>query len=219
MTAALENPFADDQTLRQQARLAALRYRRRLPSAVVGEDYQAELSDQPSVRLLPGTRLPPGIRFDGQQGLSGVAAVAGSYVVEFAECGLASVRRWLLEVTDAPRLEIAREPLPAASVGSYLCTHLRLTNPSLPVIWSVSDGRLPPGLRLDAHSGRLYGVPTQAGVWCCSLRAQLGAGAARAPLAVVVRPTQGPRRVPALSGQGVLAELRMRHAGGAVPST
>jgi hypothetical protein len=219
MNAALENPFADDQTLRLQARMAALRYRRRLPSAVVGEDYQAELSDQPSVRLLPGTRLPPGIRFDGQQELSGVPAVAGSYVVEFAECGLASVRRWLLEVTDAPRLEIAREPLPAASVGSYLCTHMRLTNPSLPVIWSVSDGRLPTGLRLDAHSGRLYGVPTQAGVWCCSLRAQLGACTALAPLAVVVRPAQGPRRVPALSSQGVLAELRTRHAGWAVPST
>lgn len=219
MNAAIENPFADDQTLRLQARLAALRYRRRLPSAVVGEDYQAELSDQPSVRLLPGTRLPPGIRFDGQQELSGVPAVAGSYVVEFAECGLASVRRWLLEVTDAPRMEIAREPLPAASVGSYLCTHMRLTNPSLPVIWSVSDGRLPSGLRLDAHSGRLYGVPTQAGVWCCSLRAQLGACTALAPLAMVVRPGQGPRRVPALSSQGVLAELRTRHAGWAVPST
>lgn len=208
------DPFADDQVLRLQARLAALRYRRRLPSAAVGEDYQTELSDQP-VRLLPGTRLPSGIRFDPTIGLNGIPAVAGSYVVEFEETPDGPVRRWLLEVAEAPRLDIVRESLPAASVGSYLCAQMRLATPSLPVIWSVCDGRLPPGLRLDAHSGRLYGVPTQAGVWCCSLRAQLGAQAALAPLALVVSPA---RAAPTLPVRGLLAEVRRRHVGLAAPA-
>ncbi|GMU43525.1 MAG: hypothetical protein IT479_12925 [Xanthomonadales bacterium] len=207
------DPFADDPVLRLQARLAALRYRRRLPSAVAGEEYQAELSDQP-VRLLPGTRLPPGIAFDPAAGLAGVPAVAGSFVVEFEEGPAGPVRRWLLEVAEAPRLEIVRETLPVASVGSYLCAHMRLATPWIPVIWSVCDGRLPPGLRLDAHSGRLYGVPTQAGVWCCSLRAQSGARAALAPLALVVSPA---RAAPSLPVRGLLAEVRRRHAGWAAP--
>lgn len=108
-------------------------------------------------------------------------------------------------------MEIVRESLPVASMGTYLCTHIRLTVPSLPAIWSVSDGRLPPGLRLDAHSGRLYGVPIQAGVWCCGLHAQLGTHSALAPLAMVVSPASAPFRVQPAFSRGLLAEIRMRY--------
>lgn len=95
MNSSMQNPFADSHLLRQQARLAALRYRRRLPSATVGESHQSLLSDQPDVELLGGTHLPPGVHFEQGLGLIGTPAAAGSYVVEFEERPAGGVRRWL----------------------------------------------------------------------------------------------------------------------------
>lgn len=212
MARSMQDPFADNAALRGHARLAALRYSRRLPSAVVGECYHVELTDQPQVRRLAGTQLPPGMCFgDGDRVLSGLPEAAGTFVVEFEELQGGQVRRWVLEVADPPQPQIARTPLPAASVGVYFSASMRLCTPDATVIWSVCDGRLPPGLRLDAHSGRLYGVPTQAGVWCCSVRAQQGVRASLAPLALVVGARVSPCESARTPVASVLHEVRARH--------
>lgn len=120
-------------------------------------------------------------------------------------------RRWLLEVSDPPRLEIVREAVPAASVGKYLRTCLRLTTASIPALWSVSSGRLPPGLQLDARSGSLYGIPTHAGVWCSCIRASVGSSSAVTSLVLVVRPSALQHPSLSTQGQSLLENVRSRH--------
>ena len=175
MLATAVNGSLEDVRLRRQARLAVLRYTRRLPSATVGECYQALLSDQPRLRLLGGSELPSGLRLDADsRELCGIPVHAGRYPIELEE--LPGGRRWRfeLEVIEAARPTIAHLRLPALHVGSALDMPILLESPCVNVIWSVGDGRLPPGLRLQADSGRLHGIPTTPGVWCCSLRAQAG---------------------------------------------
>jgi|GEM_PF-1839888 len=71
-----------------------------------------------------------------------------------------------------PPLSIAPTELPSAVVGESYTQDL--DTEAARGTWVVSDGALPPGLRLDADSGTISGVPTLAGSYDFTITVQSG---------------------------------------------
>jgi Putative Ig domain len=71
-----------------------------------------------------------------------------------------------INLTVAARLAITKNPLRPAKIGVLYSARLSKSGGVAPVSWSVVDPtRLPLGLRLNAKTGRLYGVPRRAGTY------------------------------------------------------
>lgn len=64
-------------------------------------------------------------------------------------------------VLDPKMIVLAR--LPTARQGSSFTASLQVVGGRKPHFWTVSEGRLPPGLFLDAQTGRISGIPQQPG--------------------------------------------------------
>jgi hypothetical protein len=60
-------------------------------------------------------------------------------------------------------LTITTESLPSTMVGSTVNLTLAATGGALPLAWQVREGKLPPGLKLNASSGLIAGKPTVPG--------------------------------------------------------
>jgi hypothetical protein len=60
-------------------------------------------------------------------------------------------------------LQIHAIPEQGAIAGQQYSLPLSVMGGTHPYHWHVVKGELPPGCRLDAHSGRIFGVPTSAG--------------------------------------------------------
>ncbi len=60
---------------------------------------------------------------------------------------------------------ITTSGLPNGVVGDTYSFELQSVNGLPPVAWQVSDGELPPGLRLDSKAGTIGGTPTQIGTY------------------------------------------------------
>lgn len=63
----------------------------------------------------------------------------------------------------AQNLQIQAVPPQGAVVGQDYALPLTATGGSGPYTWKLVSGTLPPGLKLQAHSGKLLGVPTTVG--------------------------------------------------------
>jgi Putative Ig domain len=61
------------------------------------------------------------------------------------------------------QLAITTSGLPNGVVGDRYEFQLQSSNGLAPISWKVSDGQLPPGLRLDPKDGVIAGIPTQIG--------------------------------------------------------
>lgn len=205
--------FHMDTTPAQALILQTQRTARCLPAARVGKAYLAPLTDQPGVRLLPGTHLPLGLELsrDGRS-LVGTPVQSGSFWVEFAERDERQRCRWVLQVTRPdPVWAIAAPSVPSLAVGSRFSLDLALTGAAERPIWYVASGQLPPGVRLHAHSGALYGIPTTPGDWSCSIG--VAADDTRCELPLTLRVLAAPRHrvtTPSL--------VRVRSAASALPS-
>ncbi len=62
-------------------------------------------------------------------------------------------------------LTLSTTSLPSVSVGSNVNTVIGATGGAQPYTWHLDGGKLPPGLKLDIHSGALVGIPTAAGTY------------------------------------------------------
>lgn len=60
-------------------------------------------------------------------------------------------------------LTITTAALPAAVPRQQYEAKLEASGGTPPLIWSISDGKLPPGLELDPKSGAISGTPLEAG--------------------------------------------------------
>jgi hypothetical protein len=74
-------------------------------------------------------------------------------------CGAATIAP-----AQAP-LSITTTTLPSISAGSNVRLKINVTGGAQPLIWSVTGGKLPPGLKLNATRGLISGVPTAPGTF------------------------------------------------------
>lgn len=56
-------------------------------------------------------------------------------------------------------------PPQGAVVGQSFSLPVTVTGGIMPYTWSLADGKLPPGLRLQPHKGAVVGVPTTTGTY------------------------------------------------------
>lgn len=97
-------------------------------------------------------------------------------------------------------IAIGTNALPDATVGVPYDVGLFARRAPQPVVWSVAQGGLPPGLSLDGPSGILSGTPTEDGLFDVVLRASAGTAFADKPFSLrVLTPT-----VPLRIASGVL---------------
>jgi hypothetical protein len=107
-------------------------------------------------------------------------------------------------------------PLPGCTLGE-------LASGSCPFTWSVVQGQLPAGLRLNPVTGQVLGTPSAEGSSSFVVRAALDDGragtrsltiAVRQPLAIDARAPFGARGAPTLSEVGVPFAARLAASGG-----
>jgi hypothetical protein len=91
--------------------------------------------------------------------------------------GAKAKHEFTLTVREAAPLVVPEQKLPAANVGGYF-EHRLVCSGGIDGenVWSVKEGDLPPGLRLDSD-GRLWGASGREGVFTFSVAASCGTGA------------------------------------------
>jgi lysophospholipase L1-like esterase len=148
-------------------------------SASLGEPYSFHLAatghPAPTVSVSAGA-LPPGLALDPSTGtISGTPTARGRHVftVEAHNGAGADEQDVVLDVLDRA-VFTSGEPVPA-TVGLPYDFTLTATGHPAPS-FEVVAGSLPDGLYLDARSGRLRGVPTEAGSHEVTVRAANGVG-------------------------------------------
>lgn len=112
------------------------------------------------------TGLPSGFTLDPATGVitgtSGVASAAAVKVTVTDALGLTNTIDVDLPV--AARLALRKAALPAARVGALYSARLATLGGVSPFQWTTV-GRLPLGIKLNAKTGRLYGVARKAGTY------------------------------------------------------
>ena len=151
-----------------------------LPDAVVGVSYDAKISlrsDVPVVwAAVPDKSLDLTISPSGH--LIGVPKYAGRYSVYVTatlspDIGEGSDKTYYIIVRKAPA--IMASALPAGKVGNVYTSTALSSDGTAPVVWSVSEGKLPNGLTLS-QNGHLYGTPKESGPFVFTVKAQNKAG-------------------------------------------
>lgn len=109
--------------------------------------------------------LPAGLTFDAASGeIEGIPTESGVSELMFEVTdinGVSTSRQLSLTVHEAPA--ITTDTLPATTVGETYSQAVASTGGTPPLVWSVSEGTLPPGIALNAATGQLSGEPTTAG--------------------------------------------------------
>src|SRR2546430_8696786 len=89
-------------------------------------------------------------------------------------------------------LNIATSLLPAASVNQPYQVTLATGGGTIPFVWTVASGTLPPGLLLNGNDGRITGIPTATGAFNFTVRVQDATLAtATRPLTLQIVPSGG----------------------------
>jgi len=118
--------------------------------------------------------LPPGLSLNTGTGLfSGIPTEAGEfsfYIVARNDYG-ESIRNFSIRVVAPPPGSpfIQTESLADAVVGYSYFQTLQATGDS-PMVWTIHNGFLPPGLSLHATAGTISGTPTTSGRFTFTLR-------------------------------------------------
>jgi hypothetical protein len=97
------------------------------------------------------------------------------YFTLWVDAGATSGRDWAVWATAEVRpvgVVITTDcPLPDATVGHAYFTKLEAVGGNPPYHWIISDGSLPPILRLNADTGAITGTPAEAGTWAFRITA------------------------------------------------
>lgn len=199
-----------------------------LPAGTVGSAYsvplQSNRAEPPTWALVAGS-LPPGLTLNPGTGvISGTPTTAGAFSFSVQ----VSVNTVYGVLTSPPQalsitvvvpvtLTITTTALAEATLDQeYLFTlSYSLTGSTAPVVWEITGGSLPGGIRLDPATGVLRGTPGGIGEFPVTFRARLVNGqlqsAPRSYLLKVIGPplSLSPSSMPqGAVGQAYLVELR-----------
>jgi hypothetical protein len=144
-----------------------------LANATVGTPYttsvQATGGVPPYSWTLPANSLPPGLTFNTTSGqISGTPTTAGvfSFFPTVTDSSIPpqtftspAGKPVTITVAGAPTLKAVTPTLPAGAVATGYSATLVATGGVPPYTWAVTSGQLPSGLRLNAQSGSISGIP------------------------------------------------------------
>lgn len=195
-----------------------------LPGGVAGTPYSTALTatngSGPYTFAVTSGSLPPGLSLSAGGALAGTPTKGGSYTFTVQASGSGAspgTRTYTLAIA----LGVAPTALPAGVTGVAYSQALSLTGATAPVVFTVADGALPPGLTLGAD-GVISGVPTQKGAYAFTAKAtdaSSAAGSATYTLTIGSPTlTAAPARLPK-AVRGVAYDERLSAAGGATPYT
>jgi hypothetical protein len=145
-----------------------------MPSAVAGEAYSLGLTATGGTTpyrwmVAPGSSLPPGSSLNPSSGfIGGTPAVAGdfTFAIEVVDSVGAKKSKSFTMVVRLNELRITTGSLlPAGAEQSRYLVTIHASGGVAPYSWTVTEGRLPPGLVLDASSGVLAGTAILPGVF------------------------------------------------------
>jgi subtilisin family serine protease len=157
-----------------------------LPGGTVGQSYSQTLSatggKTPYTWSVSSGNLPPGLTLGGSSAvISGTPTSAGSYsfTVQVADGRQTDTQVLSIVVAAAPSaLAITTTSLPQGRAGVSYSADVTASGGSGSYTWTLSSGRLPPGLSLASGtpSATISGVPNKKGTWTFTLRVRDGAG-------------------------------------------
>ncbi len=148
-----------------------------LPSGTIGSSYSATLATQNAAGTVSfavtNGSLPTGLALAPTTGIfSGTPTTAGTstFTVTATDAQGQTAQR-SLSIIIAPAFAISTASLPNGTVGATYATTVTTQNGTGGVVFSISDGFLPPGLTLAANTGVISGTPTTAGSSTFTIRA------------------------------------------------
>jgi hypothetical protein len=132
------------------------------------------------------TNLPAGVTLDAASGtVSGTPTVAAAgHVNVTVTDSLGLTTSLSLSLPVVARLSLNHTPLTAAKVGRIYSFRLARVGGARPFTWSATG--LPAGIKLNAKTGRLYGMAKKAGTYHVRVRVTDGLGAG-ASVSVVLK--------------------------------
>jgi hypothetical protein len=140
--------------------------------------------------------LPAGLTLRAGGSIVGAPRVAGVYrFTVTATDKRGSVATYPGRITVAARLRVRTRRLPSATVGHAYRAKLAEVGGAAPMLWEITRGRLPRGIRLDRVRGVLAGTARKAGAHRVSV--EVGDGLkvkATRTLTLIVRPSSASRR-------------------------
>jgi hypothetical protein len=123
--------------------------------------------------------LPPGVTLNQSGIVSGTPTTTGSFAfsVRVQDTAGQSAERQLT-LTVNPGLTIPACPAGVAETGSPYTSDVAAVGGTTPYSWSIDSGALPPGINVEASTGRVSGTPSQTGDFNFVLRVSDSAGRA-----------------------------------------
>ena len=142
---------------------------------------------------LASTALPAGLSLNSSGTLAGTPSAAGTFTFtvrasDAADASNSAPQSLTMTIAAAAvpvpvPVTITTRALPDAYAGREYGNVLEAYGGTAPYKWSIVAGMLPPGLALNASTGRIGGTPSQAGTWSFTVRmtdsASRAAGAKR----------------------------------------
>ncbi len=141
-----------------------------LPSGTLGVLYSKSLEatggTSPYTWSLPSGYLPSGLSLSSIGTISGTPSAAGStrFTVRVSDAVDSTAEKTFdLTIAAGPLQITTGSPLPSASKKVSYSTTLSAAGGVSPYTWSVSSGKLPPGLSLNSSTGAIIGKASKSG--------------------------------------------------------
>jgi hypothetical protein len=150
---------------------------------LVGQTFSTTITGSggapPYTWTIASGQLPTGLALAATTGqLSGSPVAPGNYSYRFqlSDSAGGTANRDCATAVSTP-VQITTTSLPYATTRAEYSATLAASGGAAPYTWSVAAGSLPPGVTLDASTGRIGGTPSQPGQYSFTLRATDSAGA------------------------------------------